>query len=116
MSSSNLMRIFYCSQPVSMRRSFDGLAALVAEYIHQNPKSGYLFVFFGRSGKMMKVLRWEGDVFSLWSKRLERGRFQIPQTRSGHIELNYNELSKYLSDMNFNTYRILKKKRFFCTL
>ena len=64
MSSSNLMRIFYCSQPVSMRRSFDGLAALVAEYIHQNPKSGYLFVFFGRSGKMMKVLRWEGDVFS----------------------------------------------------
>jgi transposase len=83
-----------------MRRSFDGLIALADEYIRQDPRSGACFVFFGKNRKMLKVLRWEGDGFSLWSKRLEYGCFQIPRTLSGHIELNYGELSKYLSGMS----------------
>ena len=39
-------RIYYCAHPVNLRKSFDGLAGAVQEYIGRDPASGHLFVFF----------------------------------------------------------------------
>ncbi len=104
------MRVFYCSKPVNMQLSFDGLIAVVDEYIRQDSRSGACFVFFAKNRKMLKVLHWEGDGFSLWCKRLEKGRFQVPQTLSGDIILTYEELLKYLALMNWNKDLVKRQK------
>ena len=71
-----------------MRKSFDGLAGAVEEYIQQEPESGHAFVFFGRSRKMVKILQWQGDGFTIWMKRLESGAFHLPKSAEGRIELS----------------------------
>ena len=59
---SGAIKFYYCPTPISMRKSFDGLAGAVEEYIQQEPESGHAFVFFGRSRKMVKILQWQGGI------------------------------------------------------
>ena len=42
---SGAIKFYYCPTPISMRKSFDGLAGAVEEYIQQEPESGHAFVF-----------------------------------------------------------------------
>ena len=60
-----------------MRKSIDGLAAVVKEQFHLDPFSKSLFLFCGKRRDRMKVLLWEGDGFVLLYKRLENGNFKL---------------------------------------
>lgn len=62
-----------------MRRSIDGLAAIVQEKFNLNPFENSLFLFCGRKKNRIKALYWEGDGFVLLYKRLENGKYQWPQ-------------------------------------
>lgn len=72
-------KVFLASQPVDMRKGIDGLFGLVRQALGQNPYSGALFVFYGRRRDRLKVLSWDCGGFVLYQKRLERGRFLLPQ-------------------------------------
>jgi len=63
-----------------MRRSIDGLAALVQQSFRLDPFSNSLFLFCGKRRDRIKALYWEGDGFVLLYKRLERGSFQWPRS------------------------------------
>lgn len=63
------VRIYYCPTPVNLRKSFDGLAGAVEEYIRQDPESGHVFAFFSRNKKLVKLLQWEDGGFVIWMKR-----------------------------------------------
>ncbi|MDQ7088891.1 MAG: IS66 family insertion sequence element accessory protein TnpB [Acidobacteriota bacterium] len=71
-------RILAYRDPVDMRKSFDGLVALVKSVLEEDPLSGTLFVFFNRRGNDLKLVTWDRTGFRLFAKRLERGRFQLP--------------------------------------
>ena len=58
-----------------MRRSFDGLSAMVSHHLGENPISGHWFVFINRRRTQIKLLAFEGDGYCVWSKRLEQGQF-----------------------------------------
>lgn len=65
-----------------MRKSIDGLAAVVQEQFHLDPFSNMLFLFCGRHRNKMKALLWEGDGFILLYKRLENGSFKWPRNEA----------------------------------
>jgi len=68
-------RLFLCQVPVNMRKSFEGLSAIVEELFKGDLLTGALFIFLNRSRTHMKILSWDGDGFVIWYKRLEKGTF-----------------------------------------
>ena len=63
-----------------MRKSIDGLAALVQEQFQLDPFSPTLYLFCGKRRDRIKALLWEGDGFVLLYKRLENGNFKWPRS------------------------------------
>ena len=71
-------RILAYREPVDMRKSFNGLVAVVQNVLREDPLSGSLFVFFNRRGNYMKLVTWDRTGYCLFAKRLEQGRFRLP--------------------------------------
>ncbi len=63
-----------------MRKSIDGLAAMVKLNFGMDPFSPSLFLFCGKRRDRLKALFWEGDGFVLLYKRLENGNYKWPRT------------------------------------
>lgn len=74
-----------------MRKSIDGLAAVVEQQFNLNPFQPALFLFCGKRCDRLKALLWEGDGFVLLYKRLENGRFQWPRTQSECRPITWQE-------------------------
>ena len=72
------VRIFLCTRHADLRKSFDGLAQLVREFLGGDPLSGHLFIFRNKRGDRLKLLYWDEDGYALWYKRLEEGCFVLP--------------------------------------
>jgi transposase len=71
-------RIFVCTQPVDLRKSFDGLARCTRELLERDPASGALFLFAGKRGASLKALWWDKSGYCILYKKLARGVFRIP--------------------------------------
>ena len=71
-------RILAYRHPVDMRKSFDGLLAVVKHALGEDPLSGTLYVFTNRRRTYVKSVYWDRTGFCLFAKRLERGRFTLP--------------------------------------
>ena len=69
------IRVRLYGQPCDMRRSFNGLSALVRQELHCHPLDGSLYVFISRRAVQMRVLYFDRSGFCIWAKRLEAGRF-----------------------------------------
>ena len=67
------VRVFLYGRPADMRRSFDGLYALVCQGLQQDPLSGHLFAFINRRATQIKVLYFDRSGLCVWAKRLELG-------------------------------------------
>jgi transposase len=80
---SPAVRIFAATGATDLRRSIDGLAALVRERFDLDPRSGHLFLCRNRRGDRLKILAWDqGGVWVLYT-RLERGTFAWPAAEDG---------------------------------
>jgi transposase len=99
------VRIFVCTQPADMRRSFDGLAQMVREFLGSDPLSGHLFVFRSKRGDRLKLLYWDSDGLAIWYKRLEKGCFRFPApSGDGHgVELRAAELTMLLDGVDLES-------------
>lgn len=96
------LRVFLCTRPTDMRKSFDSLAALAQEHLARDVLQGGLFVFLNRRRDRVKLLWWDGDGLALFYKRLEAGTFQLPPAGAGAagLELDATELSLLLSGVD----------------
>jgi transposase len=73
------VHVYICCGYTDMRKSIDGLAAMVQQSLKQNAAGNNLYLFCGRRSDRIKALYYEGDGFILLYKRLESGRFQWPR-------------------------------------
>jgi transposase len=67
------------SEPADLRKSYDGLAALVREHLDRDVLDGGLFVFLNKRRNRIKLLFWDRDGFLILQKRLEVGVFSRPR-------------------------------------
>jgi transposase len=76
-------RIWLCTAPADLRKSFDGLCGLIRSWLGSDPLCGALFVFHNKRGDRVKILTFEGDGLAIYYKRLEAGRFHFPRAADG---------------------------------
>ncbi|WP_366998424.1 IS66 family insertion sequence element accessory protein TnpB [Escherichia coli] len=79
----------------------NGLAAKVQTALKDDPMSGHVFIFRGRSGSQVKLLWSTGDGLCLLTKRLERGRFAWPSARDGKVFLTQAQLAMLLEGIDW---------------
>jgi transposase len=95
------VRIWACTTPVDLRKSFDGLAALVETVLSADPLSGHLFVFRNKSGDRLKILFWDRDGLVIYYKRLEAGTFALPPSADGvSVEMPAHQLAMVLGGVD----------------
>lgn len=97
------VKLYVAPQPVDARKGFDGLSLYVQAQLRLEPLSGHLFIFFNRRKDQVRILFWDRSGYVLWAKRLERGRFRLPEqwTRSGsHAQIESAELSLCLEGID----------------
>lgn len=99
-----------------MRKSIDGLAALVQESFGLNPFEPSLFLFCGKHRDRIKALLWEGDGFVLLYKRLENGNFKWPKSEEQLRPLSLQEFKWLMEGLEINQPRAIKtaKQGHFC--
>ena len=96
------VRIYVAREPVSLRKSFEGLSNEVRSVLAQDPLSGHLFLFLNRTRRQMKVLLWTRGGFTIVHKRLEVGRFTFPDRVAAgvsSVEIDAHELSMLLEGL-----------------
>ncbi len=105
-------RIYLCTTPVDLRKSFDGLSGLVESVFQGNVLDGHLFLFVNKRQDRIKALWWDRDGLIIWYKRLEAGCFEIPPARDGaaHVTLDATELAMLLGGVSLASAR--RRKRF----
>lgn len=102
-------RIWLCTKATDMRKSYNGLSALVKNQLDHDPLSGHYFVFVNKRKTMMKVLYFEPSGYCLWSKRLEQGQFQVRSSLSGKVRLTATDLQLLLDGIEVKKMRQLKR-------
>ena len=107
-------RIYLASEPADMRKGIDGLSAQVRRHFGEEAVfSGHLFVFLaGRNGRA-KILFWDRGGFVLYYKRLERGRFRLPQlaTDADSVTVDATELAMLLDGIDVSRVRPDRDRR-----
>lgn len=91
-------RVYAYAGPTDMRKSYEGLSALVRNELGRDPLSGDLYVFCNRLRHRAKVLYWDGTGLCVYAKRLEKGRFAClwRDAERGELELTESELRLFL--------------------
>jgi transposase len=107
------VRVYLCLSPCDMRRSFDGLHALVRDHLQLDAFAGHLYLFANRRKDRVKILYWDRDGFAVWSKRLEDGNYVIPTGGPGECryEITVDELGALLSGIDLSTAKTPKRYR-----
>jgi transposase len=96
-----------------MRRSFDGLHALVRDHLQLDPFAGHLYLFANKRRDRLKILYWDRDGFAIWAKRLEEGTYAIPSAEepgARRFEISVEELGALLSGIDLSS--ATRRKRY----
>ena len=92
-----------------MRKSIDGLAAIIQGKLQLDPYSQALFLFCGRSSNKMKGLLWDGDGFLLLYKRLDNGKYHFPRTETEARQLSEQQLRWLLEGLEIEQKKAIKQ-------
>ncbi|MGK3960100.1 IS66 family insertion sequence element accessory protein TnpB [Sorangium sp. So ce321] len=106
------VRVYVAAEPTDLRKSFDGLSALVAQRFGADPLCGHLFVFRNRRGDQARVLFWDRTGYCIFAKKLARGRFHLARDLpkgATHVEVEAAELSLMLEGLDLS--QAVRRKR-----
>lgn len=102
------LTVYLVTGYTDMRKSIDGLAAIVQGILHMDPFSRSMFLFCGRRRDRIKALLWEDDGFVLLYKRLDNGSFKWPRTEKEARLLSDKELRWLLDGLELDQPKAIK--------
>jgi transposase len=100
LSHTAFEKVYLACGGTDMRKSIDGLAALVQQGFALDPFSPALFVFCNKQRNKLKILQWDHNGFWLPYRRLEKGKFQWPKDGSQPISVSRRELNWLLDGLS----------------
>lgn len=108
---SGLDHVYIVCGYTDMRKSIDGLAAIVENELQMDPTSSSLFLFCGRRRDRIKALFKEPDGFVLIYKRLTvDGGYQWPRKASEVRALTWREFDWLMSGIDIDQPKALKTR------
>jgi transposase len=93
---SSGVRVWIATGHTDMRRGMQGLALQVQESLKRDPYVGDLYIFRGRRGDLAKILWHDGIGLSLYTKRLDRGKFIWPSASGGTVSISAAQMAYML--------------------
>lgn len=103
-------KVWLYQVPTDMRKSFNGLAALVKNKLKENSLTGDMFIFVNRRLTLMKILYFDRNGYCIWYKKLEQGTFQLPKSDEEKIPLDYTQLKLILEGIDLSS--VQQRKRY----
>ena len=97
------VRVYFATQPTSLRKSFDGLVNEIRHTLGYDPLDGHVFVFLNRRKNQVKLIVWTRGGFTVVHKRLERGTFTFPSRVTADatsIAIDVHELAMLLEGID----------------
>lgn len=76
---NDTMRYYLCPGRTDMRKGISSLCGVVHEKMRSDVRNGDVFIFIGSSRRLMKLLHAEDGGMVMYVKRLEAGRFKLPE-------------------------------------
>ena len=105
-------RYYLYRNPTNLRKGFDSLYGIVISELQMNALSGSVYIFINKKHSQVKLLLWEGDGFSIYHKRLEKGTYELPATNDdiNNIAISNEALQHILQGVSLRSVR--KRKRY----
>lgn len=104
------VHIWLATAATDLRKSFDTLAEVVRQHLHQDPLSGHVFVFHNKRRDRLKLLYWDEDGFVIVYKRLESGTFRVPEADAAGITIRAADLHMLLDGVDFD--KVQRQRRY----
>ena len=100
-------KYFLYAGRADMRKSFDGLSGIVVNQLGRQVNDKDVFIFLNKERTHIKVLLYEPDGFTLFYRRLHKGRFTLPDApaSNGSIQLTATDLLSMLHGLNLHQHR-----------
>lgn len=106
---TNADRIYMITGYTDMRKSIDGLCAIVADLLHEDAHGSTLYLFCGRRCDRIKALIHEPDGFVLIYKRLDaHGRYQWPRNKQEAKDLTWQQFDWLMSGLDIEQPKAIK--------
>lgn len=107
-------KYYLYSGQTDMRKGFDSLSGIVLQHMQLNALSGDVFIFINKKRNQVKLLLFEGDGFSMYYKRLEKGTYELPagNAAGGSTTVSHQQLQFILQGVSLQKieYRVRYKK------
>jgi transposase len=100
---------------VDMRRSFDGLQAIVQSEFKSQVQGGDMFLFLNKRRDRIKILWWDGDGMAIFMKRLEEGTYQLPSMAPDQVSLVMDRIQVELLLSGIELSSVKRRKRYQAT-
>lgn len=97
--------------PVDMRKSFYTLSGIVTDSMCQNVREGGVFIFVNRNQDIMKILHMEYAGMVIYHKKLESGRFKLPDfdENTASLIINWQYLVTIIQSVKPTSKRLKRK-------
>ena len=99
----------FCDHRTDMRKSFDGLMAIIRDVYELDPYANAVYLFCGKDSRKLKALHFDKDGFVLLQKRLDgSGRFQWPRNASEARLLTRQEFRWLMEGLSIDQPKAIK--------
>ena len=109
---TSCQKIYLITGYTDMRKSIDGLCAIIEEQMKQTPNQRSLYLFCGRRRDRIKVLKVESDGIVLIYKRLSvSGCYRWPRSPKEVRDLTWKKFGYLMDGIDIDQPKAIKVKK-----